>query len=130
MPKFAMLRPREMGQTLAEMAVALAIIGVIAVVFLTGVSTSTKAAFINDEKATAQNLAQSQLEWVKIGNYVDGATQYSSAPIPPGKDYVNYLATITAQPLQNPDNGIQKIIITLSRSGKQVFVLEGYKVNR
>ena len=127
---FPGLKLRESGQTLVEMAVALAVLAIISVTFLEGVATGSKAAFINDEQATAESLAQSQLEWVKISSYVDGATQYPPVPIPPGKDYANYSATILAQSLQVPDSGIQKIIVTLSRSGKGIFILEGYKVKR
>ena len=67
------------------------------------------------------------MEWAKSANYTDNTTQYSPAPIPGGKDYINYSANITAQPLHN---GIQKIIVTVNRSDEQVFTLEGYKVER
>ncbi|MFH1031958.1 MAG: type II secretion system protein [Chloroflexota bacterium] len=130
MSKFGKLRIRESGQTLVETAVALAILGTIAVVFLTGVATTSRAAFINDEQATAESLAQSQLEWVKNVSYVNEATQYAPSPIPSGKDYTNYSATISAQPLHVSDNGVQKIIITINHSGKEVLSLVGYKVNR
>ena len=119
----------ESGQTLVETAVALAIIGIIAVAFLSGLATTTKAAFIADEQATAEAIAQSQMEWVKKASYNKTATQYSPAPIPAGKDYINYSATIAAQ-LITSDNRVQKITVTVNRSGEQVFKLEGYKVNR
>ncbi len=133
MQPFRMLRIftcRESGVTLIETVVALAILGTIAVTFLSGLVTTSRAAFTADERATAESLAQSQMEWVKDTDYVYSATQYSPAPIPGGKDYINYSANITAAPLNIPDDGIQKITVTVRRSGEGVIILEGYKVDR
>ncbi|TET68683.1 MAG: type II secretion system protein [Dehalococcoidia bacterium] len=121
---------RESGVTFIETVVALAILGVIAVAFLNGLTTTSKSAFIADEQTTAESLAQSQIEWVKNASYSYNATTYSPAPIPSGKDYLNYSALITAEPLRDPDDGIQKITVTVKRSDKGVTKLEGYKVDR
>ena len=121
---------RESGVTLIETVVALAILGVIAVAFLNGLTNASKAAFTADEQSTAESLAQSQMEWAKTVTYVYSATEYSPAPIPGGKDYINYSATIAADPLHDPDDGIQKIIVTVKHSDKGVIKLEGYKADR
>ncbi len=121
---------RESGVTFIETVVALAILGVIAVAFLNGLTTTSKSAFTADEQTTAESLAQSQIEWVKNASYSYNATTYSPAPIPSGKDYLNYSALITAEPLRDPDDGIQKITVTVKRSDKGVIKLEGYKVDR
>ena len=121
---------RESGITLVETLVALAILGTIAVTFFGGLATTSKAAFTVDEQATAESLAQSQMEWTKNADYVYSTTQYSTAPMPGGKDYINYSATIAAESLNNPDDGIQKITVTVKRSGEGVITLEGYKVDR
>jgi len=120
----------ELGTTLIEALVALAILGAIATAFLSGLSTSSKAAIVADEQATAESLSRSQMESVKNADYVYGATEYSPALIPGGNDYFNYTAIITAEPLHNPDDGIQKITVTVKRSAKEVLKLEGYKVDR
>jgi len=121
---------REAGVSYLETVVALAILSIITVTFLTGLATTSKAAYISDEKTTAESLAQSQMEWVKNSGYSYNATTYSTAPIPGNKDYMNYSVTIDAEPLHNPDDGIQKIIVAVIRSGKKVSILEGYKVER
>jgi len=121
---------RESGATLLEVVVALAILGTIAVAFLSGLATTSEAAFTADERATAESLAQSQMEWVKDADYVYSATEYSLTPIPGVKDYINYSAVITAESLHDPDDGIQKITVTVERSDEVVIKLEGYKVAR
>ena len=121
---------RESGMSLIETAVALAVLGTIAVTFLTGLVITTRAASITDEQATAESLARSQMEWSQSANYTVNATGYSPAPIPGGKDYIDYSANITAQSLHTPDDGVQKITVAVNHSGRQVITLESYKVNR
>ena len=121
---------RETGLTLLETAIALAIIGVVAVAFLTGVTTSSRVTYIADGQATAESLARSQMEWAKNASYSYNATSYAIAPMPSGKDYIDYSANITAEPLHDPDDGIQKITVTIAHSGKTLFKLENYKVDR
>lgn len=121
---------RETGISLLETTVALAILGAIAVTFLSGLITGSKAAFIADERATAESLAQSQLEWVLSSTYTYNATSYSAAPIPDGKDYIDYTANITAEALNTPDDGIQKITVTIYRSTDGKVKLESYKLAR
>ena len=120
----------ESGVTLIEAVVALAILGTIAITFLSGLATTSRAAFTADEQATAESLAQSQMEWAKNVNYSYEATGYSPAPIPSDKDYLNYTAVITAEPLHNPDDGVQKITVIVKRFDEAVDKLEGFKVDR
>ncbi len=121
---------RESGITFMETVIALAILGAVSVSFLNGLTTASKSVLIADEHSTAESLAQSQLEWVKNAGYSYNATSYSAVPIPGGKDYQQYSAAILAEPLHTPDDGIQKITVTVQRSGKDIFILEGYKVDR
>lgn len=122
-------RKGEVGLTLIETLVALAILGTISVSFLNGLTTATKSVYLADEHSTAVSLAQSQMEWLKNTSYSYNAT-YAAAPLPDEKDYLNYSVVIAAEPLHNPDDGIQKIIVTIKRSEEAVIRLEGYKVDR
>jgi len=124
------LTRRESGLTLIETVVALAILGAVSVTFLSGLTTISKATFIADEQTTAESLARSQMERVKTTDYVYGATEYPPAPIPSGKDYINYSVVITAEPLNNPDDGIQKITVTIKHFDKTIIKLESYKAQR
>ncbi len=115
---------RESGATLMETVVALGILATIVVVFLAGITGTTKAAFLADEQTTAESLAQSQMEWVQSANYT---SQYSPALLPSGTDNITYSANITAVAL---NTGIQKITVIIQHSGKSVLTLESYKVDR
>ncbi len=124
------IRNGESGLTCIETLIALAVLAAIAVPFLLGLATASKGAFIDDEHATAESLAQSQMEWVKNLDYVYGTTQYSAASIPDGGDYNNFSVEVLAEPPHSPDDGIQKIIIDIRHSGEAVITLESYKVDR
>ena len=113
--------------TLIETVVAIAIIGVISVVFLGGLVVSSKGTLEADEQATAESVARCQMEWVQGLTYVDDATQYSPADLDNYDDYEGYSANITAEPLHSPDDGIQKITITVLHNGNWVMSIEGYK---
>ncbi|MBA7685660.1 hypothetical protein ES703_94085 [subsurface metagenome] len=109
---------------------ALAILGLIAAAFLGSLATTAQATFIADERATAESLARSQMEYVKTleyVEYVDGATEYPSALIPSWLLDEDYSVTINVEPLYDADD-IQKITVTVEHNDNQVFILEGYKI--
>lgn len=124
------LNRRELGITFLETVIALAILGAVSVSFLNGLTSTSKSVLTVDERTTALSLAQSQMEWVKNASYSYHATSYSAAPISDGKDYIQYSSVISAEPLHNPDDGIQKITVTIQRDSKDVYSLQGYKVDR
>jgi len=128
----------ENGSTLIETLVALAVLGLVAVVFLSGTATMSRATLINDRQETAQNLAQSQIEYVKSQDYIDfsvpGHDDYFL--ITPSAGYDVAMAVVPTDPdtgLPLPsgqDQGIQKISVTVSHEAKDVLTLEGCKVDR
>jgi len=124
------LNRRELGITFLETVIALAILGAVSVSFLNGLTSASKSVFIVDKKTTAESLAQSQMEWVKNASYSYNATSYSAVPIPDGKDYLQYSSVVSAEPVHTPDDGIQKITVSVQRSGESIYFLQGYKVDR
>ena len=125
------LKGNETGVTLIETLVALAILGLIAVAFLSGLATAAQATFLADERATAESLARSQMEYVKSQPYIDyeetGHEEYLEMTLD------GYSAPISVESLPDPNNGgtlddIQKITVTVEHNDNQVFTLEGYKV--
>ena len=129
----------ERGFSIVEVLVALALLGIIAVAFLGAMATASKALFIADERATAESLARSQMEYVKNQDYDktnDPPVYQPLSDIPPG-----YSIDITAVRLdpegdgtvvdgELDDDGIQMITVAVSHHGEPVLTLEGYKVDR
>jgi len=135
------------GTGFIEVLIALAILGIVAVVFLGGLGISLKTVFISDESSTALALAQSQMEYVKSQEYsgVDGWAytlttsshsyspdpQWPEDPSPLSSDYGGYCAEVKAEEI---DTDIRKITISVYHNenctGDIVFTLEDYKVRR
>jgi len=147
------LRGNSKGVGLIEVIIALAILGIVAVAFLGGLSTSLKAVFISDERSTAQSLAQSQMEYVKNQDYQTASSggevtylkidlseypHYFIKSIDRNGTTVDAITGVPWDPEKNPpgppadgeDHGLQKITVTIKHQDKEVFTLEDYKVNR
>jgi len=110
------------GFSLIEVVIALGLLGIIAASILGALGTAAKALFITDERETARNLAESQMEYVKELDY---AFTYDPAAIP--NEYTGYSATITTDNIASMASNIQKIMVTISHQGKVVTRLEDYK---
>jgi prepilin-type N-terminal cleavage/methylation domain-containing protein len=70
----------EKGFSLVEVIIAIALIGIIAVAFLGALATGSRAIFIADERATAESLARTQMEYVKNQDYVYAADYDPGVP--------------------------------------------------
>ena len=131
-----LLRGSSRGVTLIEVLIAMALVGIIAAAFLGGLSTASRAVLTGDIRTMAESLASTQMESVKSQPYIEcGAGQYSIVahradyeilvdcePIDPstGDPYEDENGTT------GEDEGIQKILVTVSHHGEVVIVLEGY----
>ncbi len=142
----------EKGFTLIEVMIALLLLGIIAVAFLGALATASRALIIADERATAESLARSQMEYVKSQAYItapdSGEVIYPKiavAEIPDGYTIMSVDRTDTTvtdiigvpwdtDPLVNQpkviDDGIQRIKLVISHHDKEVITLENYKVDR
>ena len=122
----------ERGFTLIEVLISLAILGVVAVAFLGGLSSASKGLAVTDERQTAQNLAEASMEYVK--NEAFGALYPSEGHMTDFNNkivshYPGYDVDITAVlPADREDGNIQKIVVTVWHGSKQVLTLEDYKV--
>ena len=137
------------GFSLIEVLIALALVGIIAIAFLSGLSTASMALIIADERATAESLARSQMEFVKNQGYEPaepgGVATYDEIPgIPDGYTIwsVNRGGNETVEDVLgipwnsgnntavNIDVGLQRIKLVIKHDDKAVITMEGYKVER
>ena len=148
------------GFTLIEVLVALALFGIIAITFLGGLTTASRAVLTADIRATAESLARTQMEHVKNQLYegqdqlVDGEALYlkiSAEDIPDGyaiwsvrrdgepdngdpDDPIIAVPwnTDDDKPLESlgADSGLQRIKLIIMHEGQRIFSLESYKVDR
>lgn len=123
----------QQGMTLIEVLVALGILAAVGATFMIGLTVSSKASIVSLERVNAESLAKSQMENTKAETYVPEATTYTVTPIPSDLQAQGYAVSVAAQPLHTPDDGIQRITVTVTLQGKIPFTLvtlEDYKVNR
>ena len=134
-PAFGPAWNGERGLTLIEILVALGILAAVAVTFLLGMTTSSKAVMVSQERVAVDSLAKSQMERIKSETY-DATTDppdYQAAKltdIPDGYDID--IAAVRLDPLGDGfdnDDGLQEITITVTHDGETAFELVGYKVN-
>lgn len=117
------------GFALIENIVALALLGTVAIVFLGSIGTATKANLVGDKRVTAESLARNEFEYIKSCNYTYSVTEYPIDPtlsIPSGWS----IETPVVEALHEPDDGIQKVTITVQHDGKDVFSAFIYKIER
>lgn len=123
------MKKNEKGFSLIEVIIALALLGIIGVALLSGLATASKAIYIADERATAESLARSQMEYVKEQDYLIGGSYDIIDPSSLGYP-ASYAIDLAANPLAGALGGIQEITVTISHHGNVIITLENYKVNR
>lgn len=116
----------ERGLGLVEVLVALALVSIAVVGFLSSLYTGARTVDILYERVTAENLARSQIEYIKSQSYLTAPASYQTLPsLPPG-----FAITTQTSAIAGRDDNIQKITVTVSRNGKTLLTLEDFKVNR
>jgi len=144
-------RGHSRGFTLIEVVIAIALIGLIGAAILNALSTASLALIIADQRATAESIARTQVEYVKdnVANPYDGnlthvLPQYLSKapsilPLPPGYGVNTTAVRLDLDQPVNPtdDDGLQQITVTVTyqelrgdnRMRERQYVLVDYKRN-
>lgn len=146
----------EKGMSLIEVIIAIALLGIIGLAFLGALSTASNAVFVTDERATAESLARTEMEYIKRQPYCDdayipwayelpsGTSPIGQLPddwpwdpahtLPPGYDNYSLIASaISLDPDgdgTSDDDGLLLITVTVYHLGDEVIILEGYKTGR
>jgi prepilin-type N-terminal cleavage/methylation domain-containing protein len=112
----------EKGSTLIEVLVALALLGIVSVLFLSSVANSSTARVTADSRVSAKILAESLIDDIKKQGYEPSY----DITIPP--EYDGYSANLTVESMYN--GNIQRLIITIEHLDREVLTLESFKVER
>jgi prepilin-type N-terminal cleavage/methylation domain-containing protein len=119
----------EKGFSFLEIIVALALLGLVAVAFLSGLGTSTKATTITRDHAIAESLVRSELEYIRDCVYQYDTDEYEVNPMldmPKGWS----MAPPVIEPVHETDDGIQKVTVSVEHNGDTVLSLFTYKADR
>ena len=119
----------EKGFSFIETIVALAVLGLVAVTFLSGLFTTSKATIITKERAVAESLARSELEYIRNCTYQYDTNEYEVNPmldIPKGWG----MAPPVVELVHETDDGIQKVTVSVERNGETILSLFTYKADR
>lgn len=133
------------GQILIEVLVALAILGIVAVAFLTALTTTSVALIVADRKTTAESLTRTELEYIQNSDYWPHDFTYelpSGYPpwdtghtLPSGYNTYSlvvdgfFVNPVTHQ-RQTADDGIQKVTVEVYQQGQLVLTTSDYKTER
>ncbi len=139
--KFKLFREQR-GFSLIEILVALALLSMIGVAFLNGLFTTSKAVTVSQESVTAESLARSQMEYVKVQDYIlfedydpdDPLKRYELIDIPADLAAAGYTVdiitpvVIISKSLPDKPFELQSVTVVVKRNGKGIFTLSVYKV--
>jgi prepilin-type N-terminal cleavage/methylation domain-containing protein len=139
------------GVGLVEVLIAVAILGVAAAAFLSGVTSGHRATIIASERTNAESLARSEQEYVRNSDYWPFGFSYEIPGNPPPWDashnildshYAGYSVEVEGVPVDpdhddlcspppcGQDGGIQQITVEVYHQEKLVLTTSTYKVCR
>jgi Tfp pilus assembly protein PilV len=114
------------GLTLIETIIAMCVLAIIAISVLTAIRSAVVIGINVRERATAKNLAESEMEYVKaLPNF---SSSYSPINI---SGYEQFSTTIIVENVPSRDpNDIQKVTIVVKKVGqdKELMRLSNYKL--
>ena len=113
----------EKGVTLVEVAISIAVFGIVALSIVSYFKWSLGVFGYADRKATSESLARTQIEQIKNDPWSDTG-EYPLITHPSGYSVTYSFSSVSTS--------LQKITVTAARSDApaEAVVLEGYKANR
>ncbi|MCH8988340.1 MAG: hypothetical protein IIA92_05985 [Chloroflexi bacterium] len=121
------------GITLMEMVIALAMFSSAGTAVLLGVGAAHNSSSVVKASAIAENLARNQMEYVFSQSYVAPGDSYTSIADDPDLNITipSGFAVGAAAETYVADDGfsgsIQKVVVTVTRDGQSILVLESLR---
>ena len=131
----------ESGISFIEILVSLSIVAVITVAFINGMTGAFKGIEISQERVAAESLAKSQIEYIKVQDFVSVATYNPSDPaksyalIDVSSDLIAAGYTVAINPPQIVISGVeegfelQSISVVVKRNGESKLRMSFYRVD-
>ena len=119
--KFKLFRDQT-GLTILEALTALGILGFIGVAFITALNTTSKSTSLYEQRATAANLAQSQIHEIKAMDYDPNGNYPVSVTLPPS--YIMSISTV------EPEVSKQEVTAVVHFGEHFLFQLTTVKINQ
>ena len=114
----------EGGFLLAEILIAIAIVGTTFTVMIAGLSTSFIQAGVQNERVTAENISWGQRTYTMEQAYQAPPASYATV-VPP----LDWAVTAEAEAVEGMGSNTEKIVTTVSRSGEVKLVIEDIRNN-
>ena len=120
--------------------IALAILGMIGIAYLSGLTTTSKAVVLSQEYVVAESLAKSQVEHIKSQEYIsvanydpyDPVNRYEIIDVPPHLASVGYALEINPPQIitlaGRSGFELQSTTIVIKLNGKTILTLSSYRV--
>ena len=124
------------GISLIETVIALAILGLIGVAFLNGLSTTSRAVAMSQERVIAESLAKSQLEHIKAQSYISidvydpMANYYEEIDIPDDLVGKYDIEINPPETILEPAGGgfeLQGVTVVIRCNGKAILRMSSYR---
>lgn len=120
------------GFSFTECLIALMVMIFFGVALMAGLSTVSTTTPLADEQSTAQNLAENQMEYICVQDYdfINNPPQYEViSEIPKGYDVSNNATRLDPEnDGTDDDDGLQRIVVTVTRFGDTVTTLETNRI--
>jgi len=129
------------GVALLEILVGLALLGIIGVALISGMTSTFSAIGISQEKVAAESLAKSQIEYIKVQDYIMvadydpdyPATSYELITVPSDLAAAGYSVNISTPEavISEMEGGfeLQSINIAVRRNNEQKMQVSIYRVS-
>jgi type II secretory pathway pseudopilin PulG len=125
------------GFLLIEILVGLALLGIITVAFLNGLTTTFKGVSVSQERVSAESLAKSQIEYIKTQYYIavvdyNPDNRYELIDIPADLAAAGYSVEINPLETVLSEAGgyeLQNITVVVKRNDKGKLTVSIYRVS-
>ncbi len=138
---------QEGGFTFVEVLIGLVVMSLVAAAVLSGAAMSSRSVILADERTTAESLARSQMEYVKVQSYevapAGGVASYDLIESVPagyaiwsaGRGGVE-AAGVVGVPVSESgaevtnDDGLQSVTLVIKHDGATVWTMQNWKGQR